>query len=333
MSLQELKARAERAFQDYPYETHQLFLRNYLPFSIDPAGINGRSELEYSKTPNEGPFYISEELYDKAFFLALWKAEKALHFELKGESLRRHYSGEESTFTFHVIRVSGKSTVLDELSLLSGLHADVTVFIVESGSVLSHYRLLKEPSGHALTNTYYILEEGASAAVYSYYEGSGQIRDHYVAELRGHGGSYRGRAGYMLSSGLADSKFVIRIEGSSCEAETYQRASLHGASRALQKGLVINERSGSGSRSYMEQRALVFSREATVQNIPGMELESNDISAKHAASSSPVQEEQLFYMMSRGLSREASIGLLSEALLAEIKEAVDAALGAVTEKG
>lgn len=331
MSLAELKSKAEKAFQEYPYETHQLFLRNYAPLPVEVSEISGRSELQYSLAPSEGQFYISEGLYDKAFFLALWKAERALHFNLSNGELRRSYSGGENTFTFHVIRASGRSSVVDRLELKGGLHADVTVFLVERGSELSHYRLISPSAGQALLNSYYVLEEGASARVYSYSESTGYLRDHYVAELRGYRGSYQGRAGYLLGSGFTDSKFLVRIEGESCDAETYQRASLHNSSRAFQKGLVINEKSGRGSRSYMDQRALVFSREATVQNIPGMELESNEISAKHAASSAPVQEEQLFYMMSRGLSRETSVELLSEALLSEVRDAVLRALGASAE--
>ena len=53
----------------------------------------------------------------------------------------------------------------------------------------------------------------------------------------------------------------------------------------------------------MTERVLLLSDTATAETIPDLEIESYDVKCSHAASVSRINEEQLFYLMSRGISR------------------------------
>lgn len=72
--------------------------------------------------------------------------------------------------------------------------------------------------------------------------------------------------------------------------------------------------------AYQSNRNLLLSEDATVNSLPGLEILADKVRCSHGSASSPVDEEQLFYLLSRGISREDAIGLLSYGF---IKDAIE----------
>ena len=56
--------------------------------------------------------------------------------------------------------------------------------------------------------------------------------------------------------------------------------------------------------SYLSAHGLLLSKEARGEFIPGLEIAANEVSASHGATSGQVDDEQLFYLMVRGIPRE-----------------------------
>ncbi|MEM2993786.1 MAG: SufD family Fe-S cluster assembly protein, partial [Candidatus Nitrosocaldus sp.] len=50
--------------------------------------------------------------------------------------------------------------------------------------------------------------------------------------------------------------------------------------------------------------AIILNKGARADSIPALEIETNEVKATHSASIAQMDEEQIFYMMSRGMSRE-----------------------------
>lgn len=63
--------------------------------------------------------------------------------------------------------------------------------------------------------------------------------------------------------------------------------------------------------AYQSNRNLLLSEDATVNSLPGLEILADKVRCSHGSASAPVDEEQLFYLLSRGVSREDAIALLS----------------------
>jgi Fe-S cluster assembly protein SufD len=54
---------------------------------------------------------------------------------------------------------------------------------------------------------------------------------------------------------------------------------------------------------FQASRNLVLSKDARADSIPGLEIEANDVRCTHAATIGKLDEEPIFYLMSRGLPR------------------------------
>ena len=77
-----------------------------------------------------------------------------------------------------------------------------------------------------------------------------------------------------------------------------------GAGRTSYRGLVKVHRGAKGVRSNVVCDALLLDPQSRSDTYPYIEIDEEDVSIGHEASVSKVGEEQLFYLMSRGLSQE-----------------------------
>ncbi len=64
-------------------------------------------------------------------------------------------------------------------------------------------------------------------------------------------------------------------------------------------------------------RNLLLSPSSRAEAIPELEVLANEVAAAHGAASAPINEEQLHYLMSRGLSKEEATSMIVEGFLVE----------------
>jgi Fe-S cluster assembly protein SufB len=77
-----------------------------------------------------------------------------------------------------------------------------------------------------------------------------------------------------------------------------------GGGRSSYRGLVKVNKGATGVRSNATCDALILDPQSRSDTYPYIEIDENDVTIGHEASVSKVGEEQLFYLMSRGLSQE-----------------------------
>lgn len=91
--------------------------------------------------------------------------------------------------------------------------------------------------------------------------------------------------------------------------------------RSTYRGLVKVTDGSKGVRSKVVCDALILDKESRSDTYPVMEIDEADVSIAHEASVSRIQEEQLFYLMSRGLSEtEASTMIVNGFIEPLVKE-------------
>ncbi len=73
-------------------------------------------------------------------------------------------------------------------------------------------------------------------------------------------------------------------------------------SRSLFKGMIRIEKDAKNSRAYLAEHGMILSKDALADAIPGLEISTNEVKATHSASVAQINEEEIFYLTSRGLS-------------------------------
>ena len=82
--------------------------------------------------------------------------------------------------------------------------------------------------------------------------------------------------------------------------------------RTVYQGLIHVHKDAQRSDAYQANRNLILSPKARADSIPGLEIEANDVRCTHGATVGQVDEEQMFYLRSRGLSEAHAQRLIVE---------------------
>lgn len=154
--------------------------------------------------------------------------------------------------------------------------------------------------------------------------GGRHVRSESVSHLRG-----TGSRSDMLAVTVADTfqevdarTFQVH-EAPHTFSDLLYKNSLDDASRTIFSGLIRVDPGAHQTDAYQKVRNLLLSDDAEANSAPGLEIEANDVRCSHGATSGQIEEEELFYLMSRGISRKASQKLIVHGFLQEAIDRLD----------
>src|SRR6266567_279733 len=87
-------------------------------------------------------------------------------------------------------------------------------------------------------------------------------------------------------------------------AETLVKGVLAGESRVEFIGMIRVQPKAQQTASFLSDHTLLLSKKCRAESIPSLEIGANEVSASHGATTGQIDEEQLFYLMVRGIPRE-----------------------------
>ncbi len=98
---------------------------------------------------------------------------------------------------------------------------------------------------------------------------------------------------------------VIHL-GPNTRGRVLVKSVLKDTAKSLLKGMIKIGKNAKGSESYLAGHAILLDKGAKSDSIPGLEIETNEVKATHSASVAQMDEEHLFYLMSRGFSKSSA---------------------------
>jgi Fe-S cluster assembly protein SufD len=107
-----------------------------------------------------------------------------------------------------------------------------------------------------------------------------------------------------------------------CTSDLLYKGALKDASRVVYSGLIHIAPSARGSDAFQTNRNIVLSDDAKADSIPNLEIENNDVRCSHAASVGPVDEDEVFYLQTRGIPRPEAERLIVSGFFQEVMDRV-----------
>ncbi|HET6623964.1 MAG TPA: Fe-S cluster assembly protein SufD [Gaiellaceae bacterium] len=101
------------------------------------------------------------------------------------------------------------------------------------------------------------------------------------------------------------------------------KGALRDTARAVWRGMIRVEEGAQKTNAYQENRNLLLSKTAHADSIPGLEILANDVRCTHGATLGQVDREQLFYLMTRGLSRAEAERLIVRGFFQDVLDRVE----------
>ena len=140
--------------------------------------------------------------------------------------------------------------------------------------------------------------------------------------LKGDGGSVKLLGLYVEDGDQHLDRYTLQDHyGANCVSDLLFKGVLSNEARSVFSGLIKVHPGARGTAAYQQNRNLLLSRHARADSIPNLEIGCNDIiGCSHGATVGKVDEEQLFYLMCRGLSRIEATHLIVEGFIDPIIE-------------
>jgi Fe-S cluster assembly protein SufD len=94
------------------------------------------------------------------------------------------------------------------------------------------------------------------------------------------------------------------------------------SSRSVYTGLIKVRKNARGTNAFQTNRNLKLSDQAWAESVPNLEIENNDVRCSHASTVGPVDEDQRFYLESRGVPTAVAERLIVAGFFEEVLENV-----------
>jgi Fe-S cluster assembly protein SufD len=101
------------------------------------------------------------------------------------------------------------------------------------------------------------------------------------------------------------------------------KGALRDEASTVWRGMIRVEPEAQRTNAYQENRNLLLSERAHADSIPGLEILANDVRCTHGATLGQVDREQLFYLMSRGLSRSEAERLIVRGFFQDVLDRIE----------
>lgn len=116
--------------------------------------------------------------------------------------------------------------------------------------------------------------------------------------------------------------YYLKVLVDHAVGKTFGRVMIRGiaknGARIQVEGMIKIDKGADGVDDFLEMRLLLLDGKSQATAEPKLEIEANDVKASHAATVGRVDEEELFYLMSRGVSRERAEKLIVDGFLNQV---------------
>jgi Fe-S cluster assembly protein SufD len=103
-----------------------------------------------------------------------------------------------------------------------------------------------------------------------------------------------------------------------CRSDLLYKAALQDQSRTVWRGMIKVDRGAQRTDAYQRNDNLMLSRDARADSIPGLEIEADDVRCTHGSTSGRVDDQQIFYAMTRGYTRQEAVRMIVEGFFQQV---------------
>ena len=241
------------------------------------------------------------------------------------EPIELSFAAAENAAIFpHVLIIAeagSKATIVESYASTakSFTNAAVQIF-VEDNANLTHYRVQRESA-----EAFHVGTTEVKLGAVSRYDSTninlgGAISRHDIDVKFASEGSEAFVDGlYMLGgSQHADTHSIIDHQVPNCISHQTYKGVLNDKSRAVFNGKVFVRENAHGTDAQQSNKNLLLSNDARVDTKPQLEIFNDDVKCAHGATVGQLEEEELFYLLTRGLPPTLAKNLLTYGFAEEI---------------
>jgi Fe-S cluster assembly protein SufD len=225
-------------------------------------------------------------------------------------------SGRTFTHTLVVLEANSEATFIDEYASPNGteqaLHNGVIELLVRDGATL-HYASLQDFGTNVWQFNHECGRVGRDAKLdwITSLMGTRVTKAFQTSELDGAGGWAR-MSGIFFADGRQHMDLDTQQNHNAPDtvSDLLYKGALKDNSRTVWQGMIKALPGSQRIDGFQANRNLMLDKSARADSIPGLEIEADDVRCTHASTVGKLDEEEIFYLMSRGIPRSEAIRMV-----------------------
>ena len=199
-----------------------------------------------------------------------------------------------------------------------------TQFFVESYAHLEHYKIQKDTEkAHQIGTTEIVLEDNAYFANHTISLSGGRIRNNLNILVGEHCEAYLNGLSLLKGKTVVDNHTIAdHLKPHSMSDELYKTI-LDERSMSVFNGKVYVRPDAQKTNAFQSNANILLSQNARVDTKPQLEIWADDVKCSHGATTGVLDQEALFYLRARGISKPKAISLLLGAFAMEVLDRIE----------
>ena len=193
-----------------------------------------------------------------------------------------------------------------------------TIEVAENSQL--EYTLIQNGPDHDIqvNNTSIHLSNSAKANCFAFTFDGQLIRNNLSLTIDGSGVEAHLYGLYLLSKKtIADNHTVVDHKQSNSHSNELYKGVMDGDSKGIFNGKIYVRPQAQKTNAFQSNRNILLSETATVNTKPQLEIWADDVKCSHGCTTGQLDEEALFYLRSRGISKDQAKGMLLNAFAGE----------------
>ena len=221
----------------------------------------------------------------------------------------------------------GSSVTLMDSSVEGSKYNIVLEVIQKKGSKLNHIRSqVPDTDTRVMTSLFAHLEDDAFLSSFTLTAGGGVVRNETVVHMQARCDAKVAAAAVSGDRTHVDNTVFVGHQGPGSSSRQVIRMVMQDEATGVFQGKIKVDRLAQQTDGYQKSQALLLSDTSNFKVKPELEIYADDVKCSHGSTTSDVDPEKMFYLMSRGYSIAEARSALVEAFIADCINEIDDSL-------
>lgn len=233
----------------------------------------------------------------------------------------------QSDVVEHILVVAAPNStlrIIDSQTAGENLHSATVEIIAQESAKVDYATLQSLSTDYDLVSYRGHAHKDASINYFVANLGAGFQRATQDTSLVGEGASTKS---YGVFLGAAKEQFDLAAtayhKADHTSSDMHTKGVLEGSSKAVYRGTIDIAADAFGCDGYQKEHTILLSENAVADAIPNLEIRNNDVRCSHGATIGRVDDEQLFYLTSRGITHREAVKMLVKGFFEPLTKLLD----------
>jgi Fe-S cluster assembly protein SufD len=200
----------------------------------------------------------------------------------------------------------------------------LTEIVVNENAILDHYKIQdKNELGYLVNTTQVIQKKQSVFSNYTFTLSGSLIRNNLTLVLDDEYIESHLNGLYLTAGNqVVDNHTVVDHRKPNCNSNELYKGIIDGDSTATFNGKIFVRTDAQKTNAFQSNKNILLSEAGTINTKPQLEIYADDVKCSHGTTTGKLDEDKIFYLRARGLSKESAKKLLMHAFASEVVDTI-----------